>query len=115
MVLVLADEPADVQGWMEQVHPSAKKADGSPVPFAFLLPAEAAPIVQPYLHQPSVYHLAGRQGALTYQQLQGGNSAQIAGEAGQQRLSLLIYIALFAIGAVGIGASAVIARGRKRP
>jgi hypothetical protein len=115
MVLVLADEPIDVQGWMEQVHPSAKKADGSLVPFGFVLPAETAPIVQPYLSQPSVYHLAGKQGALTYQRLRGDNTAaQIAGEAGQQRLSLVVYVALFVIGAVAIGASNAVARGRRR-
>jgi len=115
MVLVLADEPADVQGWMEQVHPSANKANGSLVPFGFLLPAETAPIVQPYLSQPSIYHLSGKQGALTYQQLRGDKTtAQIAVEAGQQRVSLVIYIALFLIGAVAIGISSVVARGRNR-
>jgi len=115
MVLVLADEPIDVQGWMEQVHPSAKKADGSLVPFGFLLPAETAPIVQPYLGQLSIYHLAGKQGALTYQRLRGDKTAeQIGGEAGQQRLSLIVYIALFVIGAGAVGASSAMAPGRNR-
>ncbi len=114
MVVVLADEPVDVQGWMEQVHPSAKKADGSFVPFGFLLPAETAPIVQPYLRQSSIYHLSGKQGALSYQRLRGDKTAaQIGGEAGQQRLSLAIYVALFVIGAVAVGVSSAVARGRK--
>jgi hypothetical protein len=118
MVLVLADEPADVQGWMEQAHPSARREDGSYVPFGFLLPAETAPLVQPYLRQSdNIYHLAGKQGALAYQQLRGDSGAtpaQIADQAGQQRLSLLIYAGLFLIGAVGVGVSGALARGRKR-
>jgi hypothetical protein len=115
MVLVLADDPIDVQGWMEQVRPSAKKADGSLVPFGFVLPAETAPIVQPYLSQTSIYHLSGRQGAIAYQRLRGDKTAaQIASEAGEQRLSLVIYVAVFLIGAAAIGASSVVARGRNR-
>jgi hypothetical protein len=117
MVLVLADEPADVQGWMEQVHPSATRADGSSVPFGFLLPAETAPIVQPYLSQANVYHLAGKQGALAYQQLRGDSGAtpeQLASQAGQQRFSLLIYLALFLLGALGVGVNRAVAVGRKQ-
>jgi hypothetical protein len=113
MVLVLADDASDVQGWMEQVRPGAQRPDGAQVPFGFLLPAEAAPIVQPYLRLPAVDHLAGKQGALAYQQLRGElSNQQIAAEAGQQRMSALGYIALFLIGALVVGGAAAAARRR---
>jgi hypothetical protein len=113
MVMVLADEAQDVQGWMEQVHRSAKQ-----VPFAFLLPNETTPVAQPYLSQPGIFHLAGKQGALAYQSLRGDSSipvAQIARETTQQRLSLLVFIALLLVGAVIVGASAAAARRRRAP
>jgi hypothetical protein len=115
MVLVLADESADVQGWMEQVHPGARRPDGSFVPFGFLLPAEAAPIAQPYLSLPSIEELAGKQGALAYQYLRGGSDMpieQVGAEAAQQRLSALAFVALFVIGAIVVGAAAAAARRR---
>ena len=114
-ILVLADDASDVQGWMEQVRPSARKADGAPVPIDFLLPAEAEPIAQPYLMLPGIERLAGKQGALAYQQLRGGagmSEAQIASEASQQRLSLLAYLALAVVGAIGVGIAAAIGRRR---
>ena len=92
MIMVLADEAQDVQGWMEQVHRSVPQT-----PFGFLLPAEATPVVQPYLSQPGIYHLAGKSGALAYQSLRGGSgmpTEQIAQESAQYRLSLLIFVAL---------------------
>jgi hypothetical protein len=106
MMMVLADEAQDVQGWMEQVHRSAKQ-----VPLAFLLPAETTPVVQPYLSQPGIFHLAGKQGALAYQSLRGDSAVsaeQIARETTQQRLSILLFIALLLVGAVidGIGTAA---------
>jgi hypothetical protein len=111
MVMVLADEAQDVQGWMEQVHRSATQ-----VPLAFLLPAETAPVVQPYLSQPRIFHLAGKQGALAYQSLRGDSAvpaAQIARETSQQRLSQLVFIVLLLVGAVIVGASTAAARGRR--
>jgi len=112
MVLVLADEAQDVQGWMEQVHRSARQ-----VPFAFLLPNETTPVAQPYLSQPGIFHLAGKQGALAYQSLRGDSSgmpaAQIARETTQQRLSLLVFIALLVLGALMIGIGAAVARRRR--
>lgn len=117
MVLVLTDDASDVQGWMEQVHPSAGRTDGSYVPFGFLMPAETAPIVQPYLSQANVTHLDGRQGALAYQQLRGDSglpAAQVAAEAGQQRLGTLAYLLLLLVGAIGVGVYSAATRGRKR-
>jgi hypothetical protein len=110
MILVLADEAQDVQGWMEQVQRSARQ-----VPFSFLLPAETTPVVQPYLSQPGIFHLAGAQGALAYQSLRGGSgmpAEQIAREVSQQRLSLLVFVALLLVGAIIIGISAAARRGR---
>lgn len=98
MVIVLADEPVDVQGWMEQVRPSVPE-----MPFAFLLPAETAPIIQPYTQQDNVFYLAGKRGALAYEslsELSDERTAQIARESGQLRLGLLVFVVLFVIGAI---------------
>jgi hypothetical protein len=113
MVMVLADEAQDVQGWMEQVHRSANQ-----VPFAFLLPNETTPVAQPYLSQPGIFHLAGKQGALAYHSLRGDNgmpAAQIARETTQQRLSLLVFIALLLLGALIVGVGTAVARRRRAP
>ena len=110
MMMVLGDEAQDVQGWMEQIHRSATQ-----VPIAFLLPTETTPVVQPYLSQSGVFHLAGKQGALAYQSLRGGSgmpAAQIARETTQQRLSLLVFIALLLLGALIVGVSTAAARRR---
>src|SRR5215218_9581420 len=112
MVMVLADDAQDVQGWMEQVHRSAKQ-----VPFAFLLPAETTPVAQPYLSQAGIFHLAGKQGALAYQSLRGDSGmpvAQIARETTQQRLSMLLFIVLLLMGTVIVGVGTAAAR-RRRP
>jgi hypothetical protein len=108
MVMVLADEAQDVQGWMEQVQRSARQ-----VPLGFLLPAETTPVAQPYLRQPGIFHLAGNQGALAYQSLRGGSgmpAEQIAREISQQRLSLLVFVALLLLGAIAIGITAAAGR-----
>jgi hypothetical protein len=112
MILVLADDAVDVQGWMEQIRPSAPD-----VPITFLLPAEAAPIVQPYTNQPgqNVYHLAGKRGALAYTSLSAGaDDAAVAREAGQERLGLAVFVALFLLGAVMIGIAALLTPRKKR-
>lgn len=61
MIVVMADQVQDVQGWMEQVVPRTNA-----VPVLFLLPAEIAPVVQPYLKQPNIYALVGKGDALAY-------------------------------------------------
>jgi hypothetical protein len=115
MLLVLADDPGDVQAWVEQIYRVVPQK-----PLAFLLPAEAEPIVEPYLQAPRnsqyspIYHLAGKQGALAYEQLRGDQhtaGVQIEREIGQQRLGVLIFVALLLIGAVAVGMSGAIRRG----
>jgi len=109
LILVLADDTPDVQGWMEQVYP-VTRASEQPVPFSFLLPEEAAPIVQPYMRQPDVNYLAGRRGALAYAALDRDATlpiGAIASEAAQQRLASLLFVAVLLIGLAGSGITAV--------
>ncbi len=114
MILVLADDAVDVQSWFEQIRRSAPQQ-----PLAFLLPAEAAPIVQPYLQQPRdpqiapIYHLAGKQGALAYEQLRGAGhtpNVQVERETGQQRLGILVFVVLLLIGGVVVGVGGILRR-----
>jgi len=115
MLLVLADDPGDVQSWVEQIYRMVPQK-----PLAFLLPAEAEPIVEPYLQPPRdpqyapIYHLAGKQGALSYEQLRGDQhtaGVQIEREIGQQRLGVLIFVALLVVGGVIVGVSGAMRRG----
>jgi hypothetical protein len=114
MKLVLADDSSDVQGWVEQIYRAAKQK-----PLAFLLPAEAAPIVQPYMQPPRdpqdapIDHLAGKQGALAYEHLIGDQTAavQIARETGQQRLGILVFVVLLLIGGIVAMASGALRQG----
>jgi NAD(P)-dependent dehydrogenase (short-subunit alcohol dehydrogenase family) len=65
-----------------------------------------------------IFHLAGKQGALAYQSLRGDSgmpAAQIARETTQQRLSLLVFIALLLLGALIAGVGAAVARRRRAP
>jgi hypothetical protein len=99
---------------MEQIWPAIKATEGAPAqPLLFLLPAEAEPIVQPYMQYPGVAHLAGSQGALAYQTLRGGDTAgSLAAAAGQQRFAVLAFVALLLAGAVVVGVSLVAGRRR---
>jgi hypothetical protein len=115
MTLVLADDAADVQGWAEQVYRVVPQK-----PLAFLLPAEAAPIVQPYLQPPrnpaqvQIGHLAGKQGALAYEHLRGSGqtpNVQVLREIGQQRLGVLVFVVLLLVGGVAVVASGALRRG----
>jgi hypothetical protein len=105
LIIVMADQPQDVQAWMEQVHSAAPS-----VPIAFLLPQEAEPIAQPYLRLPNIYHLAGRQGALAINALaQGADSAGVAQATGQQALAVIAFVILL----IGGGLGAALARVRR--
>jgi hypothetical protein len=100
MILVLADQPQDVQAWMEQVRPAARE-----VPIAFVLPQEAEPLAQPYLRLPGVYHLAGQQGALALLATGGGDTSTLARASGQLSYATVAFVALLLIGAVGVALS----------
>jgi hypothetical protein len=115
MILVLADDASDVQSWAEQIYRVVPQR-----PLAFLLPAEAAPIVQPYLQPPrnpqnvQIGHLAGKQGALAYEQLRGSEqtpTVQVAREIGQQRLGVLVFVVLLLVGGIAAVASGALRRG----
>jgi hypothetical protein len=63
MIVVVANQSQDVQGWVEQVH---RITGPSGIPMGLLLPSEVAPVARPYLQQPHIYSLVGKQGALSY-------------------------------------------------
>lgn len=95
MIIVMADQPQDVQSWMEQIHTSAES-----IPIAFLLPMEVAPVVQPYLRRPNVLHLIGKQDALNYRLLRGDDQGDQSAvqESGQQQFAVVTFIALIVLG-----------------
>jgi len=106
MILVMADQPQDVQAWMEQVRPAA-----GDVPIAFLLPQEAQPLVQPYLSLDGVYHIAGLQGALAFAAgAPNADQAALARSAGQLSLAVVVFVVLLLLGAAG----AALSRSRRR-
>ncbi|NTV63783.1 MAG: hypothetical protein HGA65_09635 [Oscillochloris sp.] len=105
MIIVLGDQSQDVQVWMEQVHTAAPS-----VPITFLMPQEAEPLVQPYLHLPNVYHLAGLQGSLALQALhQDADHTAIAQATGQQSLAIVTFVVLLVCSSIGVA----IARARR--
>jgi hypothetical protein len=113
MTVVLADDAADVQAWMEQIRPVTAGTDGTPgQPMLFLLPAEAAPIVQPYMAQDDVWSLAGYQGALAYQALRGTPEENVNQAAANMRFATLAFVVLLVAG----GVTAVLSKalGRRR-
>jgi hypothetical protein len=113
MTVVLADDAADVQAWMEQIRPVTAGTDGAPgQPMLFLLPAEAAPIVQPYMTQPDVWSLAGYQGALAYQALRGDVNADVNQAAANLRFATLAFVVLLVAGGFAAVLSKAISRRR---
>ncbi len=108
LILVLADQPQDVQVWMEQVHRQVRDQ----VPIAFLLPQEAQPLAQPYLRLPNVYALAGQRGALallasdvtadqaTLARDVTADQATLARSTGQLGFAVIVFVALLLIGAI---------------
>jgi hypothetical protein len=95
LIVVMADQPQFVQSWMEQVH--SRYPD---VPIAFLLPAEAAPPVQPYLQGPGVHSLVGIQGAFDYRALRGevAPDSETARSAAALSISVLTFVLLVIVG-----------------
>ena len=97
LILIMADQPQDVQGWIEQVHTRTRD-----VPMAFLLPFETAPVVQPYLRYPNVYQLVGRQGALDYAAASGVSVDNVTAirSSGLQHFAALVFVVLIIIGGI---------------
>lgn len=97
LIVVMADQPQDVQGWIEQIHTSAED-----VPLVFLLPFETAPVVQPYLRHPQVFQLVGKQGALSYQRIRANDqhSMTMTYASGQQHFAVLVFVILIIIGSI---------------
>jgi hypothetical protein len=102
MIVVLADQPQDVENWQEQIHRIAPK-----VPMVLLLPAEVALVVQPYLHNPSqnIFALVGKQGALAYaaarqsdQQDDSPAAAELTTFTRQQSLAIFTFVTLIFFG-----------------
>ena len=112
LIIVLADDTPDVQGWMEQVYPQAQTG-GQPTPMVFLLPEEAAPVVQPYMRQPGVAAIAGQRGALAYTSISQGSGAPGVAEAvTHQRLVILLFVVVLVS---GLAISGINAARRRRP
>ena len=104
LIVVLADQPQDVQVWMEQAHRQVRDQ----VPIAFLLPQDAQPLAQPYLRLPNVYAIAGQQGALAL--LASDPTADASGlsrATGQLAFAVAVFVTLLLLGA---GASALMRR-----
>jgi hypothetical protein len=107
MIIVLADQLQDVQGWMEQIYRNLEHDPNNPqqkaVPMVFLLPSEVAPFAKPYMESPSVWDLTGRQGALSYSARFGGTEAdrlRVAQANGQYHFATLIFLVLVLVGGI---------------
>ncbi len=98
MIVVMADQVQDVQGWMEQVVP---RTDNLPV--VFLLPAEIAPVVQPYLEQPNIYALVGKGDALAYDAIRQVTRSETLSAPlldGQVAFAIFAFLMLLLLGIV---------------
>ncbi len=97
LIVVMADQPQDVQGWIEQIHTNA-----GDVPLVFLLPFETAPVVQPYLRHPQVFQLVGKQGAVYYEGMRTNDQPNVAMTyaSGQQHFAVLVFVILIFIGGI---------------
>ncbi|MFQ3663491.1 MAG: hypothetical protein SNJ69_13990, partial [Chloroflexaceae bacterium] len=96
LIVVLADQPQDVQVWMEQAHRQVRDQ----VPIAFLLPQDAQPLAQPYLRLPNVYAIAGQQGALALLASDPtADPASLSRSTGQLTFAVVVFVALLLLGA----------------
>ncbi|MGB9633021.1 MAG: hypothetical protein ACPL8I_06820, partial [Chloroflexaceae bacterium] len=101
LIVVLADQPQDVQVWMEQAHRQVRDQ----VPIAFLLPQDAQPLAQPYLRLPNVYAIAGQQGALALLASDPtADASELSRATGQLGFAVAVFVTLLVLGA---GASAL--------
>ncbi|MCX7791580.1 MAG: hypothetical protein N2378_13145 [Chloroflexaceae bacterium] len=100
LIVVLADQPQDVQVWMEQAHRQVRDQ----VPIAFLLPQDAQPLALPYLRLPNVYAIAGQQGALALLASDPtADPADLSRATGQLAFAVVAFVVLLLLGA-GAGA-----------
>jgi hypothetical protein len=106
LIIVVADEAQDVQGWVEQVR---SQVPG--VPMALVTPSEIGPFARPYLTRGELLvgedtrgplvALVGAQDALAYNNLRGGDdaaAAQLRALVGTRNLGLMLFVALLAVG-----------------
>jgi hypothetical protein len=104
LIIVLADQPQDVQVWMEQAHRQVRDQ----VPIAFLLTQDAQPLAQPYLRLPNVYAIAGQQGALALLASDPtADASELSRATGQLGFAVAVFVTLLVLGA---GASALMRR-----
>ena len=96
LIVVLADQPQDVQVWMEQAHRQVRDQ----VPIAFLLPQDAQPLAQPYLRLPNVYAIAGQQGALALLASDPtADVSELSRATGQLAFAVAVFVTLLLLGA----------------
>ena len=76
MLVVLVDESEDARVWIEQVASAAPE-----VPVTFVAPAEAAPLIRPYLTRPNITMVAGLQDAVALQARGGSVDPRLARRA----------------------------------
>ena len=108
LIVVLADQPQDVQVWMEQAHRQVRDQ----VPIAFLLPQDAQPLAQPYLRLPNVYAIAGQQGALALLATDPtADPDNLSRATGQLAFAVVVFVVLLLLGA----AARVLMRQREAP
>jgi hypothetical protein len=96
-IIVFADDPADVQGWMEQVYPGAARA-ATPIPLTLVVTADAGVMAAPYARQPGVTLLAGPLAAASYQAARGdADDAQPLAAVRLVTLGLGVVLAMLAL------------------
>ncbi len=96
-IIVFADDPADVQGWMEQVYPGIARA-ATPIPLTLVVTADASVMAAPYARQPGVTLLAGPLAAASYQAARGdADDAQPLAAVRLVTLGLGVVLAMLAL------------------
>jgi hypothetical protein len=95
MLVILADEAEDVQAWVEQV--ASTQPD---LPVVFAVPAEVAPLVEPYLTRPGWSMVAGLDGARALQASRGVFDDWIGRRADATAVGQVTFGILVVIGAV---------------
>jgi hypothetical protein len=98
LVVVIADEPGDVESWVEQVWPTYKE-----LPIAFLTTNETAPLIQPAIQiKADFYPLVGLAGAQNYAALRGIQPLDRAPLNAISLSSMMVVGVIFGGGILGI-------------